>query len=200
MARADARVLAVLGTGPQAEAHARLVAPVREFAEIRIGGRNPGKVAALTATLAQAGLAARPCTIDAAIEGADVVCAATSTVEPLVRADRVRDGVHVASVGYVPHGRELDPALYADALVAVEHRDTALARYPVGSNDLADAVSAGTLDPDAVVELGELVAGTRSTSSGGHRCTVYKSVGIGVEDAAAAAVVLASLDGRLPWG
>jgi ornithine cyclodeaminase/alanine dehydrogenase-like protein (mu-crystallin family) len=198
LARVDAAVLAVLGTGPQAHAHARLVARVRGFREIRVGGRDPAKVAALAAELADspdlADVAIRPSKIDEAIEGADVICAATSTVEPIIRANRVGEDVHIASVGYIPHGREVDPALYADTLVAVEHRDTALARFPIGSNDLADAVTAGTLDPDAVVELGELVMGTRSGRLDGHRRTLYKSVGIAVQDAAAAAIVLDRLD------
>ena len=162
LARDDAAVLAVLGTGPQAHTHLRLVARVRDFREIRLAGRDPAKVAAVVDALGDLDdLDVHACTVDEALDGADVVCGATSTVEPIIRADRVGDGVHIASVGYIPRGREVDPRLYADALVAVEHRDTALARYPVGSNDLVDAVEAGTVDPGAVVELGELVAGTR---------------------------------------
>lgn len=192
LARADAEVLAVLGTGPQAHAHVRLVTVVRPFREIRLGGRDPAKVAALARDLEGYGFAVRPCTIDGAVEGADVVCAATSTVDPLVRADRIGDGVHVTSVGYVQQGRELDPRLYAGALLAVEHRATALASYPVGSNDLVEGVEAGTIDVDDVVELGELVSGTRRGRTRHGKRTVYKSVGVAVQDAAAAACVLAA--------
>jgi len=199
LARADATVLAVLGTGPQAAAHARLVARVRDLSEIRIGGRDPAKVAAVVAEVAAdpglAGVAVHPATLDEAIDGADIVCATTSAVEPIVRAGRIADGVHVTSVGYVPHGGEIDPTLYSDALLAVEHRDTAFARYPVGANDLADAVEAGALDPAAVIELGELVAGTRAGRTDDRQRTLYKSVGLAVQDAAAAAVVLAAGSG-----
>jgi alanine dehydrogenase len=194
LARADAAVLTVLGTGPQAHPHLRLVTRVRAFREIRLAGRDPAKVAAVLDTLPD--LDVRPCTLDEALDGADVVCGATSTVEPIIRADRLGDGVHIASVGYIPHGREVDPSLYADALVAVEHRDTALAPFPVGSNDLVEAVEAGSVDPTEVVELGELVAGTRRGRIDDRQRTLYKSVGVAIQDAAAAAAVLRRLGGR----
>ena len=186
LARADAEVLAVIGTGPVSHAHARLVSTVRPFREVRLAGRNPDTVDALARDLAAHGVDVRPCTIDAAIDGADVICAATSTVEPVVRADRLAERVHVASVGYVPHGREVDAALYGDALVVVEHRETALLPYPVGSNDVIEAVRRGVLDPDGIVELGELAGG------GSYGRTLYKSVGVAIQDAAAAAAVLAA--------
>ncbi len=190
LARPDAEVLAVLGTGPQALAHVRLVAPERAFREIRVAGRDPAKTAALAERLGEHGITARPCDIDGAIDGADVVCAATSTVDPIVRADRVAPGTHIASVGYVPDGREIDAAVYCDALIVVEHRATSLAPYPTGSNDLVEMVAAGIVDPDAVVEIGELVAGSRAGRTDARQTTVYKSVGVAVQDAAAVAVVL----------
>jgi ornithine cyclodeaminase/alanine dehydrogenase-like protein (mu-crystallin family) len=196
LARPDAAVLAVLGTGPQAAAHARLVARVRDLREIRVGGRDPAKVAAVVADLAAdpglAGVPVHPARLDDAIDGADIVCATTSAVEPIVRADRIADGVHVTSVGYVPGGSEIDPALYGDVLLAVEHRETTFARYPVGANDVADALDAGVLDAAGVVELGELVAGTRAGRVDDRQRTLYRSVGLAVQDAAAAAVVLAA--------
>ena len=185
LARTDAEVLAVIGTGPVSHAHARLVSTVRPFREIRLGGRNPEAVDALARDLAGYGIEVRPCTIDEAIEGADVICTATSTVSPIIRSGAVAETVHIASVGYVPHGREVDPALYGDALVVVEHRATTLQPFPVGSNDVIEAVGSGILDAASIVELGELTEG----SPGGR--TLYKSVGVAIQDAAAAAVVLA---------
>ena len=192
LARDDADVLAVLGTGPQALAHARLAAPVRPFREVRVAGRDAAKTAALVRDLADYGVVARACGLAEAVDGADVVCAATSTIEPIVRAGEVRDGTHVASVGYIPQGREVDPRLYAGALLVVEHRDTTLSPFPAGSNDLVDAVAAGTVDPAAVVEIGELVRGTRAGRTDDRQITIYKSVGVAVQDAAAAAVVVAA--------
>jgi ornithine cyclodeaminase/alanine dehydrogenase-like protein (mu-crystallin family) len=182
----DAGVLAVIGTGPVSHAHARLVPTVRPFREIRLAGRDPAKVDALARDLATYGVDVRPCTIDDALDGADVVCTATSTVSPVIR--HILDGVHVASVGYVPHGREVELSLYGDALVVVEHRATALLPYPVGSNDVIEAVERGILDPAGIVELGEQIERPR----GGR--TLYKSVGVAIQDAAAAAVVLAAAE------
>jgi alanine dehydrogenase len=68
--------------------------------------------------------------------------------------------------------------------------------YPVGSNDLVEAIQAGSIDPEAVVELGELVAGTRAGRTDERQRTLYKSVGVAIQDAAAAAVVLSRLGGR----
>ncbi|GAA4704000.1 alanine dehydrogenase [Pseudonocardia yuanmonensis] len=194
LARSDARVLAVLGTGPQARSHALFVAPTRPFEEIRVGGRDPHKVADLVEDLARQGVVARGCTIDGALRDADVVCAATSTLRPLVDLESVAPGAHVVSVGYVPEGREVDPALLTRSQLVVEHRETALAPFPVGSNDLAELVARGKIHPDAVDELGEILCGLRPGRTADDQPTVYKSVGVAVQDAAAAAVVLAAAE------
>jgi alanine dehydrogenase len=192
LARPASRVLAVLGTGPQAREHARYACLVHSFAEVRIGGRDPVKAAALADDLREEGLPARATTVPEAIEDVDVVCAATSTVEPILRRGQVRPGTHIASVGYIPDGREVDADLLREALVVVEHRETSLRPFPTGSNDLSDLVSAKDLDPERVVEIGELVAGRRPGRDGQGQVTVFKSVGVAVQDAAAASVVLAA--------
>ena len=189
LARADAAVLAVLGTGPQALAHAEFVAMVSDFREIRLGGRDPVKVAKGVAELGT--LNARPCTIDEAIDGADVICATTSAEIPIVAAGQVGEGVHITSVGHVREGGELDPSLYRGALVAVEHRHTAFADFPVGSPQLAQVTTRA-----AVVELGELLTGRHPGRTDDRQRTLYKSVGLGIQDAAVAAVVLRRLDER----
>ncbi len=194
LARPDARVLAVLGTGPQARAHALLTAPVRAFDEVRVAGRDPDRTAALADDLAAQGLPARVHSLDDAIEGADVVCATTSAARPIVRLDRLGPGTHVASVGYVPRGREVDRALLADALVVVEHRETVLQPYPVGSNDILEVVDTGGIDAADLVEIGEIVAGRHPGRTSDEQVTLYKSVGVAIQDAAAAAVVLAAAE------
>jgi alanine dehydrogenase len=184
LARADARVLAIVGTGVQARAHARAVALVREIAELRIAGRSAAKAEALARELRDVGLPALAAgSVEQAVRGADVVCAATHALEPVIRRDWLSPGAHVTSVGYNPGGRELDEATVADALVVVESRATALAPPPAGANELAGA--------DVHAEIGELVAGTRPGRTAPDQITVYKSVGVAVQDAAAAALVLA---------
>ena len=182
LARPGSRVLAVLGNGPRAREHARYACRVHHFTAVRIGARDPAKAAALAANLEGEGLPARGTTIDDAIAGAHVVCAATSTVEPLLRGGNVRPGTHILR----------------EALVVVEHRETCLQPFPAGSNDLAELVAAGELDPDGVVAIGELVDGRRPGREDEDRVTVFKSVGVAVQDAAAASVVLAAArrDGR----
>lgn len=203
LARPDARVLAVVGTGVQARAHALLVPAVRTFDEVRVAGRDPERAGALARDLAERGLPARAVALDGALEGADVVCATTSATEPVVRRAALAPGTHVASVGYVRDGHEVDRDLVADALVVVEHRETVLQPFPVGAAEIAAAVADGAVAADDLVEIGELVAGTRTGRTDDARITLYKSVGLAAQDAAAAAVVLAAAadgDGvRVDW-
>jgi ornithine cyclodeaminase len=170
LARSDARVLAILGTGVQSRAAQEMFPRVRDFTEIRVAGRSE---------------------YEAAVRGADVVHCTTHSAEPVVFADWLAPGVHVSSVGYNAPGSELDPAIVAQAdVVCVESRDSAFAALPAGAPELA------ALDPQTAVELGELVAGTRPGRTGADQSTLYKSVGVAVQDLAAAALVLAAAEAR----
>ena len=175
------------GTGVQAREHARAVPLVREFGELRVAGRDAAKAERLVAELREQGLPARAAaSIEHAVRGADVICATTHAREPVVRGAWLAPGAHVTSVGYNTAGRELDDEAVARSLVVVESRDTALAPAPAGSNDLA------RLAPEDVhAEIGELVAGTRPGRTSSEQITLYKSVGVAVQDAAAAALALA---------
>jgi alanine dehydrogenase len=192
LAREEARVLAILGTGVQARSHARAVPLVRSLEEVRVAGRSLERAERLAGELAASGLPARAAASYAeATRGADVVCAATHSVEPVVRREWLDPGTHVTSVGYNPAGRELDDATVADALVVVESRETALAPVPAGANDLTQPIRDGVITAAHVhAELGELVAGTRPGRASAEQITLYKSVGVAVQDAAAAALVL----------
>ena len=186
LARADARVLAIVGTGVQARAHARFVALVRELEELRVAGRDAAKAERLAEELRAGGLPARAAAPEEAVRGADIVCATTHSPEPVVRGAWLSPGAHVTSVGYNPAGRELDADAVARALVVVESRATALAPPPAGSNDLA-----GMAPEQVHAELGELVAGSRPGRTSDEQVTLYKSVGVAVQDTAAAALALA---------
>ncbi|HVS84046.1 MAG TPA: hypothetical protein VHD91_00275 [Gaiellaceae bacterium] len=166
LARPNARVLAILGTGVQSQAAQEMFPRVRDVAEIRVAGRGEH---------------------EDAVRGADVVHCATHSPEPVVLRDWVAPGTHVSSVGYNTPGSELDPELVRAAdLVAVEARSSAFVAAPAGAPELAG------VDPEAAVELGELVAGTRVGRTDPEQITLYKSVGIAVQDLAAAALVLAA--------
>lgn len=194
LARENASLLAVIGTGVQARSHARAVVRVRPIAEVLIAGRDRCKADALAIELAgDLGVPVRA--VDSyreALEHADVVCATTHALEPVVHRDWLAPGTHVTSVGYNPAGRELDDQTVVDALVCVESRRAALAPVPAGSNDLTQPIRDGLITPEHVhAELGELVSGAKPGRASAEQITVYKSVGVAVQDAAAAAQVLA---------
>lgn len=175
LAREDASVLAILGTGVQAEAHARYLSGVRRFRELRVAGRDPGRTARFAARIGAIPVSS----YEEAVRGADVICATTHAHDPVLRGAWLKQGAHVNSVGFDPDGSELDPAVLDGALIAVESRASAFAAPPAGAFELRGR------DARAAVELGELPARTSP-----DRITVYKSVGVAAEDAAAAALVL----------
>jgi hypothetical protein len=108
----------------------------------------------------------------------------------LIRREWLAAGTHVTSVGLNPGGREVDAQTVADALVVVESRAAALAPFPAGANDLEWSIRDGLISAGQVVEIGELVNGTRAGRTSDAQITLYKSVGVAVQDAAAAALVL----------
>jgi ornithine cyclodeaminase/alanine dehydrogenase-like protein (mu-crystallin family) len=180
LARPGARVLAILGTGVQARSHARAFKGIRAWEEIRVAGRDREKVERLAGELG-----ATPAgSFEAAVRGADVVAAATHSPEPVVLAEWVAPGTHVGSVGYNAPGSELDPRLVRSATVVVESRESSLAPPPAGAAELAG------LDPAAVAELGEIVSGTRPGRTSPEEVTLYKSVGVAVQDVVAATLAL----------
>jgi ornithine cyclodeaminase/alanine dehydrogenase-like protein (mu-crystallin family) len=193
LARPDAGVLAILGTGVQARSHAQAMCRVRPIRQVRVAGRNYAKAAALAAELSDA-LQISAQAVDTyrdALQGADIACATTHAADPVIRRSWLTPGVHVTSVGY--GGREVDNATVRDALVCVESRHAALAPYPAGSNDLLEPIRDGVIPAEHVhTELGELVAGTKPGRQSPDQITLYKSVGVAVQDAAAAALVIAA--------
>jgi alanine dehydrogenase len=193
LAREDAGVLALLGTGVQARSHAHAIARVRRLTEIRVASRDAARAASFADDLArELGIAAHGAAgYEDAIRGADIVSAVTHSPEPVVRREWLAPGAHVTSVGFNPHGREIAGEVVRDALVVVESREAALAPFPAGSNDLLWAIRDGLIGPDHVLaELGELVAGTHPGRMDPDQLTLYKSVGVAVQDAAAAALTV----------
>lgn len=193
LARPDASILAVVGTGVQARAHCQAIPRVRSITEIRIAGRNPEKAARLAeeiAAEADGTVRAMPSALDA-VQGADIVSATTHASSPVIDRQWLSPGVHVTSVGVNKDGPEIDAATVADAVVVVESRDAALAPFPAGAADLTFPIRDGVITADHIhAELGELVTGARPGRTSDQQITLYKSVGIAAEDAAAAALVL----------
>lgn len=182
LARDDAKVLALIGTGVQARSHARTFAHVRDWTEIRVAARDEAKCASLAAELGGTACSS----FEEAIRGADVIAATTHSADPVVRAEWVEPGAHVSSVGYSAPGSELDPELVRAATIVIESRDSAFSPPPGGAPELVG------FDPASVTELGELISGAKTGRRTPVEITLYKSVGVAVQDLAAAALVLAA--------
>jgi ornithine cyclodeaminase/alanine dehydrogenase-like protein (mu-crystallin family) len=181
LARKDARILAILGSGVQARSHVEALRRVRSFHEIRVWSRTAEHAKRFAEEF---GLTPMP-TAEAAVFGADVVVSATSTHDPLVRGAWLAEGALVCAVGAVgPHKRELDDAaLSAD--IVVESREAAMKE----SGDLIDAGATVT------AELGEVLAGAALSARG--RWTIFKSLGVGATDLAAARIVWTKWQGQI---
>jgi alanine dehydrogenase len=195
LAREDASLLAVLGTGVQARSHARAMVRVRPIREIRVAGRDGTRAEALATELRkELDIEARAAaSYQEAMAGAHIVCATTHPSDPVVRREWLAPGTHVTSVGWSASGREVDAATVAEAVVCVESRQAALAPVTAaGSADLAEPLRDGVIRENDIVEIGELVTGTRLGRTSPDQLTLYKSVGVAVQDATAATLVLAA--------
>jgi alanine dehydrogenase len=182
VARRDARVLAIVGAGVQAEHHLQTFPLVRDFAEIR--------VAALRGDEAQRVASGHPHArgvvgAEEAVRDADVVALTTNAGEPVIDPEWLRPGAHVSSVGYKPPGGELPRELASAGHLFVETR-RALAPPPVGCAELEG------VEPSAATELGELLLDRAPGRRDDDELTVYKAMGHVVEDIVAAELVLAA--------
>jgi alanine dehydrogenase len=176
LARRDAKVATVVGAGVQAGQHLRLLPLVRDFAEIRIVSKHFPDAQELAAmhpgVIAVSG-------VEVSVRTSDVVCLATHSYEPVISADWVRPGTHVSSVGVAPPGGELPVDLARRGRLFVETKE-AFAPTPVGSCELAG------LDPEAGTELGQMLLGRRSGRVSADEISVYKAMGVAMEDMVAA--------------
>ncbi|MDM0108179.1 ornithine cyclodeaminase family protein [Variovorax sp. J22R24] len=182
LARPESRHLALFGAGMQGQAHAVQMATAFGLESIRVCTRNPSPGLA-ESLAAQCGTPVRLCTADEALKGADIVVTASRATTPLFAGERLPPGCFVAAIGSsLPHTRELDDAALARAaLVAVEWRQQSLRE----AGELVQAAE-GVLPEEKIVELAELVTGQVRGRRTGDDVTVYKSVGVGLEDVALA--------------
>ncbi|HEU4649130.1 MAG TPA: ornithine cyclodeaminase family protein [Gemmatimonadales bacterium] len=173
LARPDAQVLAILGAGVQAASHLAALRRVRQFREVRVWSPRRGAAFAREHGVTAAASA------EAAVRGADVIVTATSTTTPVLAGAWLAPGAHVNAVGACrPDWRELDDALVRSARVVVDSREAAQV-------ESGDVIAAGRID----AELGEVVAGTRPGRTSPAELTLFKSLGVAVEDVVSAALV-----------
>lgn len=169
----DAATLAVLGSGVQARAHVRALSLVRKFTDIRVWSRNPERAQAFASEI---GATAMPA--EDAVRGADVVATCTDSHQPVLRGAWLKPGAMVNAVGAVgATRRELDDDAMRGAVV-VDSREAAM-------QESGDVLLSGA---QIYSELGELLAGSRPRPQAD--VTVFKSLGLAVEDLASAKLVL----------
>ena len=185
LARPGARRVAILGSGVQARSHAHAMRTVIDDPELRIWSRTSAHAEAL----ALESHAVSCETVEEALDGADVVCTCTAAREPIVRHAWLAPGTHVNAVGSsVPSARELDAELVAAASLYVDRRESTLNE----SGDYLQAVEERGIGPDHILaELGELLLGAHPGRTDDGELTLFKSLGLAVEDLAAAALCVA---------
>ena len=177
LAREDAAVLAILGAGAQARAHVRAIPLVRAIREIRIYSRGSGGVGDPKHLLAA--------TAEEAVRGADIIVTATNSRAPILRREWLSPGTHINAVGSsIAAARELDTETMAASALFVDRRESTLNE----SGDYLFAKADGAIDATHIrAELGELLIGTASGRSSSEELTLFKSLGLAIEDLASAA-------------
>src|SRR5712671_301669 len=172
LAAPDSRVLALLGSGVQAGAHLQALAQVRSFAEVRVWSRTAEHAERFAR---QHKIKAMPA--QSAVRGADVVVTATNALEPILKGSWLKPGAHVNAVGSPrPVWRELDDSAMANTLI-VDSRDAVL-------KESGDVILSNA---PIYAEIGEIFAGVKEAPA--SATTVFKSVGLAIEDVAAAKLV-----------
>jgi ornithine cyclodeaminase len=196
MARPDASRLGLVGAGVQARSHLEIFAATRPLSRVRVWSPDAPQVDAFVRDMSQ--------TLDIDIQGAfsaehavqdaDLVVLATSSDRPVVRSEWIADGAHVVSVGACrPDQREMDPALVARSRVVVDSLDAAV----VESGDIVSGMAEGHFGRGHLAgELGAVVAGAVPGRTRRDEVTLFKSLGLAVEDVAAGALAARRAEAR----
>lgn len=192
LARSDARSLAIFGTGAQARTQLEAVCAVRSIERIWVVSRSRDHAERFAREVAEAGrvtgveAAASP---REAVAAADIICAATSSPTPVFDAADLRPGTHINAVGsFTREMREVDPGLLPRARVVVDQREAAIHE----AGEVMACLESGTLTASGLIELGTVVAGEAAGRERPEQITVFKSVGLAVQDIVAGARVLAA--------
>jgi len=172
LAAPESRVLALLGSGVQAQAHLEALSHLHPYNEIRVWSRTPEHAARFAAAHGATATSA-----EVAVRGADVVVTATNALEPILRGEWLKPGAHVNAVGSpLPNRRELDDRAMRNTLVA-DSREAVL-------KESGDVILSGA---PIYAEIGEIFAGLKPAPR--DQTTIFKSVGLAIEDVATARLV-----------
>jgi ornithine cyclodeaminase/alanine dehydrogenase-like protein (mu-crystallin family) len=189
LARTEAGELAVVGAGVQARTHLEAMAAVRPIRRARVASRGAESARALVAEMAARlpfPIEAAP-SVEAAVRGAEIVVTATSSREPVLRREWIAPGAHLNVVGASqPGSRETDSATMAAARLFVDRRESTVNE----SGDYLVPLREGAIGADHIQgEIGEVLIGARPGRASEAEITLFKSLGLAVEDLAAAAHV-----------
>lgn len=191
LARQNTRVLALIGTGEQAEAHLNAIPLVRDITEVRVAGRNPDRAAAFCDRLRRdhPALALHPVADAAeAVRGADIVCTLTASADVVLRGADIAPGTHVNAVGAsIPTMQEIDTDLVLKSRLFVDYLPSALAQ----AREIIDALDNGAMTEAHILgEIGALYAGRIEGRRGDQDITLYRSLGVAAQDLACAAAII----------
>lgn len=184
LAREDAHVLAILGGGVQAKSHLRAIPLVRSIREVRTYSRSGGSASSA----------------EEAVRGADIIVTATNSKEPVLRREWISAGAHINAVGSsIAAARELDGATVAAASLFVDRRESTVNE----SGDYLFALREGAISgPEHIrAEIGEILTGAAPGRTSHDEITLFKSLGLAVEDLASAVLLFekAQRAGRGTW-
>ncbi len=189
LARADASSLGIVGAGVQAWYQAEALCAVRNIRTAKVFSRNNSKAAAFASRL-QALLSVDAVAVDSAedaVRDSDLVIAATSSSEPIIQGAWLKPGTHVSGIGAnTQTKKELDPTCFEHARVVADSREHVITEC----GDLREAIESGTVKADLVyAELGELASGLKEGRASAEEITIFKSVGVALQDIAVAAAL-----------
>jgi ornithine cyclodeaminase/alanine dehydrogenase-like protein (mu-crystallin family) len=184
LARDDASELAIVGAGVQARSHIEAMRAVRRWTSIRVVSRTPEHARALAEETGAEAVGS----VEDAVRGADVVVTATNSSEPVLQHEWLKPGAHVNAVGSsVKTARELDTATMAACSLFVDRRESTLNE----AGDYLVPAQEGAIGPDHIkAEIGEILIGAHPGRTAPDELTVFKSLGLAVEDLAAAEYVV----------
>jgi ornithine cyclodeaminase len=191
LALPDASHLAILGAGVQAATHLEAVASVRSLAEVRIWSRSRARAEELAAKQSNRfafPIAAVP-TAETAVRGADIIVTVTASPVPVLQRSWVKEGAHINAVGSsTSSAREIDSATIAEARLFVDRRESARAE----AGDILIPIKEGRIELSHIKgELGQVLTGNVPGRTSPSEITLFKSLGLAVEDLAAASYLLA---------
>jgi ornithine cyclodeaminase/alanine dehydrogenase-like protein (mu-crystallin family) len=192
LARTDAKIVAIIGSGVQARTQLEAVCTVRPIEQVFVYSPTRAHAEQFAADMAGVGKIPANITVtssaDAAIATADIICAATTSTTPVFDGSKVKDGTHINGVGsYRPDMQEVDVTTLLRSRIVVDSREAALEE----AGELIIAMHNDTINAAAIYgEIGEIINGTKAGRTHNEKLTYFKSVGIAVQDAAAAAIVL----------